>query len=73
MTEPMATYTQIQDYVKQKYSFVPKSCWIAHMKEACGLNPKVSPNRHSPHARVHPCPPEKQEAIKDAFLHFKMI
>lgn len=30
----MATYKQIQEYIKQKHGYIPKSCWIAHMKES---------------------------------------
>ena len=43
----MATYKQIQDYVKENNGYVPKTCWIAHVKELCGLNPQVAVNRHS--------------------------
>lgn len=32
----MATYKEIQQYVKLKYGFTPKTCWIAHMKEMYG-------------------------------------
>ncbi|CAH2714786.1 putative RNA methyltransferase [Neobacillus rhizosphaerae] len=69
----MATYKQIQEYIKQKHGYSVKTCWIAHMKEVCGLNPKRSQNRHSPNARVHPCPPGKQNELRQAFEHFKMI
>ncbi|TVY02403.1 hypothetical protein [Paenibacillus cremeus] len=69
----MATYKQVQGYVKQKYGYLPKTYWIAHMKEVCGLNPKTAQNRYSPNSRVHPCPPEKQNDIRDSFQHFKMI
>ncbi|WP_431090319.1 hypothetical protein [Paenibacillus sp. 8b26] len=69
----MATYKQIQEYVKQKHGYVPKTCWIAHMKEICGLNPKVSPNRNSVDQRVHPCPLGKQESIKESFQYFNML
>ena len=34
----MATYKEIQAYVKEKYGFQPKTCWIAHMKEVCGIS-----------------------------------
>lgn len=44
----MATYKQIQEYVKYNYGFVPKTCWIAHMKEVCGIYVKKAPNRISP-------------------------
>lgn len=69
----MATYKQIQEYIKQKHGYTAKTCWIAHMKEVCGLKPKISPNRHSSNSRVHPCPPAKQHDVKEAFRHFNMI
>jgi hypothetical protein len=69
----MTTYKQIQDYVKQTYGYVPKTCWIAHMKEIVGLKPKVSPNRHSPTKRVHPCPNDKRKDLEEAFKHFNML
>lgn len=67
----MATYKQIQTYVKEEYGFVPKSCWIAHCKEIYGLPLKVSRRGNKP--RVYPCPIEKREVIKVAFIHFKMV
>ena len=39
----MATYKEIQSYVKEKYGFLPKTCWIAHMKKVCGIPVKNSP------------------------------
>ncbi len=69
----MATYKEIQTYVKTAYGFVPKSCWIAHMKEICGLSVKVSHNRYSLDKREKPCPPEKMEPIREAFQYFKML
>lgn len=69
----MATYKEIQSYVKETYNFIPKTCWIAHMKEVCGLPVNQSPNRYSTDKRVAPCPSNKMEAIRNAFKHFKMI
>lgn len=69
----MATYKQIQQHVKEAHGYSPKTCWIAHMKEICGLNPKISPNRYSKENRTNLCPFEKQNDIQDAFVHFKMI
>ena len=69
----MATYKEIQAYVKEKYGFIPKTCWIAHKKEVCGISVKNAPNRISPDKREKPCPPEKMKYIKDAFTHFGMI
>jgi len=69
----MATYKEIQAYVKETHSFTPKSCWIAHMKEVCGIPVRQSPRRNSPNKREVPCPPSKMDAIKNAFEHFNMI
>ncbi|MED4206649.1 hypothetical protein [Neobacillus mesonae] len=69
----MATYRQIQEYIKEKHGYSAKTCWIAHMKEVCGLNPRISPNRHSPTSRVHPCPEARQQDIKQAFQYFNMF
>lgn len=69
----MATYKEIQDYVKRSFGYLPKTCWIAHAKELCGLSPKVSSRRYDINKRICPCPPEKQGDIKSAFMHFGMI
>ena len=69
----MATYKQIQDYVKKLNGYTPRATWIAHMKEVCGLNPKMAATRRSPTNRVNPCPLSKQEDLRKAFIHFKMI
>ena len=69
----MATYKEIQEYVKDKYGFQPKTCWIAHMKEVCGLPVNVAVNRIDINRRVRPCPDDKQKAIRDAFSHFGML
>ena len=69
----MASYKKIQLYVKQKYGFVPETCWIAHAKEKCGLLLRQAPNRIDPDIRVKPCPEDKFHAIKDAFRHYRMI
>lgn len=68
----MATYKQIQDWVKQEYGFVPKTCWIADVKDQSGLRVHKAPNRKG-EARVKPCPPEKVEFICSALRHFGMI
>lgn len=69
----MATYKEIQEYVKGKHGYLPRGTWIAHMKEICGLNPKMAATRRSPNKRVNPCPQEKQGDLREAFLHFKLI
>ena len=67
----MATYKEIQIYVKNKHGFTPKTCWIANVKELCGLPMKDAWNRSG--QRTNPCPSDKIKCIKNAFKHFKMI
>lgn len=68
----MATYQQIQEYVKQKYGFVPQTCWIAHVKELSGLAVHRAVNRRGS-KRVKPCPPDRQAQIREALKHFEML
>jgi hypothetical protein len=68
----MATYWQIQKWVKENYGFYPKTCWIAHVKEICGLPVQRSPRRRG-ERRMNPCPPSKVEPIRAAFRHFGML
>ena len=67
----MATYKQIQGYVKHKYGYTPKTCWIAHAKELSGLLVKRSHRRSG--ERVYPCPADKLGDIQDAFRYFRMM
>jgi hypothetical protein len=69
----MATYKQIQGYVKEKFGYVPRASWIAHVKEICGLNPQMATNRRSPVDRLNPCPEDKQNHLREAFSHFNII
>jgi hypothetical protein len=68
----MATYQQIQDYVDNHYRWKPKSFWIAHVKELCGIEVRRASNRQF-EERINPCPPTKRPAIEDALRHFRMI
>lgn len=68
----MATYKQIQAWVKQQYGFTPETCWIAHVKEISGLPVKEAPNRIRS-KRVKPCPPDKIQHIQAAFQYFGML
>lgn len=68
----MATYKQIQAWVKQNYGFVPETCWIADVKSQSVLPMRKAPNRKGIR-RVRPCPPDKLSAIGAALKHFDMI
>ena len=69
----MASYKQIQLHVKQKFGFVPKTCWIAHVKELSGIPTRRAPNRIDNSGRVEPCPLERQAAIIEALRHFGIL
>jgi hypothetical protein len=69
----MATYREIQDWVKAEHGYVVKTCWIAHCKEIAGLPLKISHRRYVSNIRQVPCPTEKKQAIMDAFNHFGMV
>ena len=69
----MATYKEIQMYIKETYGCSVKSCWIAHMKSICGINVKQAHNRKNPETRVYPCPENKKDIIKKAFEYFNMV
>lgn len=69
----MATYRQIQEYVRRKYGHTVETCWIAHVKELNGLSPRIAPNRISTQERKIPCPNSKRKAIEEAMRQFGMI
>ncbi|MBA7606124.1 hypothetical protein ES703_13263 [subsurface metagenome] len=69
----MSTIKEIQKYVKQRHKFVPTSCWIADVKERCGIPVRRAWNRKG-NKRAHPCPTKKKfHAIKDALKHFGLM
>ncbi|PKL58077.1 MAG: hypothetical protein CVU42_15550 [Chloroflexi bacterium HGW-Chloroflexi-4] len=68
----MATYIEIQKWVKEKYGFVPKTCWIAHVKEISGLSVRRAHNRIN-EKRMKPCPENRFEPIQAALKHFRII
>jgi hypothetical protein len=68
----MATYNEIQQWIKKKYGFTVKTCWNADVKEQCGLPIRVAHNRREKE-RMYPCPKDRIKPIKKAFRHFRMI
>ena len=67
----MATYSEIQDWVNSQYGWMPQTCWIAHCKEIAGLPVSTAWNRAN-EGRAKPCPPDKRDAILEAFEFFGM-
>lgn len=72
--ECKATYSNIKQYVFDKYGFKVSSLYIAQVKEKCGIKERENYNKPKNDGSKQPiCPREKEEAIKDVFRHFKMI
>ena len=69
----MATYKENQAYVKTNYGFTTKTCWIAHIKEVCGIDVKTASTRILPDRREKPSPLEKKKYIEQALRYFNMI
>ena len=69
----MATDGEIQRFVQGHHGFIPKAGWIAHVKEVHGIPTLRGANRARRDRKVEPCPPEKREAIEEAFRHFGMM
>lgn len=68
----MATYGEIQSLIRQQHGITVQTCWIAHVKEQCGLPMRKAANRQGS-KRVKPCPPDKKPLIEAALRHFRMI
>ena len=63
---------EIEQWVHERYGFVPHPFWISHCKELyLGLRDTGMPGK----ARKpwHECPADKRAAIRNAFLHFQML
>ncbi|BBK23742.1 RNA methyltransferase [Eubacterium sp. AM18-26] len=73
-SECKSTYSNIKQYVFDKYGFKVSSLYIAQVKEKCGIKERENYNKPKNVDLNQPiCPVEKEEAIKDAFRHFQMI
>lgn len=64
------TYEQIKDYVQKTHGMKVSSLYVAQMKAECGLETQAD---RSGDKKQPKCPPEKREAILDAFRHFGLI
>ncbi len=68
----MATYSQIDDFCRERFGFSVKTCWIAHVKSDLGLPVRRAWNRAAAERQV-PCPSDKRSAIVAALRYFGMI
>ncbi|CAI1522922.1 Uncharacterised protein [Serratia fonticola] len=69
----MATYVQIQAFIKEKYGESIDSCHIAHVLDMHALVGKPAPNRISPDSRVKKCSEKKILLIEEALRYFGML
>ncbi|BBM44702.1 TrmA family RNA methyltransferase [Leptotrichia trevisanii] len=73
-SESKATYAQIKEYILEKFNLKVSTLYIAQIKKKCGIVLREHYNKSKKEKQVIPqCTPEKEEAIKDALRHFKMI
>ncbi|HET9426567.1 MAG TPA: hypothetical protein VFO55_14465 [Gemmatimonadaceae bacterium] len=69
----MATDVEIQKFVQRRHGFIPKTGWIAHVKDVHNIPTLREAKRARRDRAVEPCPPEKREAIEEALRHFGLI
>ena len=68
------TYGKIKEYVLEHTGLKVSSAYIAQIKRKCGLDVGECFNKpKSENSRSYICPPEKEQAIMDAFRYFGMI
>lgn len=72
-SEAKATYQEIKDYVLDKFGLKVSSLNISQIKTKCGIIERENYNKGEGKSRVPQCTPEKEQAIINAFRHFKMI
>ena len=67
------TYKNIKQWILDKYGFNVSTLYIAQIKDKVGLEKRKNYNPGSGEGKVPVCPPEKEEAIIDAFRHYNLI
>jgi 23S rRNA (uracil1939-C5)-methyltransferase len=68
-----ATYKEIKEFVEREHGFKVSTLYIAQIKDKVGLEKRKNYNPGSGEGKVPICPPEKEEAIMDAFRHYNLI
>lgn len=72
--ESKATYKEIAEWVQEKYGFHVTHLNIAKTKRKCGIIERINYNLpKSENSKSSGTPKDKEDAIIDAFKHFKMI
>ena len=68
-----ASYPEIKAYEKEKYGLNVSNLYIGQIKNKAGIKERKNYNTGSGSGKGPNCPPEKEEAIMDAFQHFVLI
>jgi hypothetical protein len=68
-----ARYKDIRGWVRTRYGYSVKTCWIADVMEQNGLSVRRAPNRFEVKHRANPCPVQKREPITEALRHYALI
>lgn len=71
--ESTATYAEIKQYVLDKTGLKVSQLYIAQVKRKHGLIERINYNLGEKESKVPQVPPEKEQAIEDALIYFKMI
>ena len=69
----IATYKEIKEYIEKENGFKVSTLYIAQIKDKVGIEKRRNYNPGSGKSKVPISPPEKEEAIKDAFKYFNLI
>ena len=69
----IATYAEIKAYIEEKYGFKVTNPYIGQIKDKVGIKERKNYNVGSGKSQIQICPPEKEEAIMDAFRYFNLI
>jgi hypothetical protein len=68
-----STYADIAKEVQRIGGFVPKTCWVAHVKSEFGLTAGIAPSQLNTQRRKHPCRREKRPVIVEAMRRLVAI
>ena len=68
-----ATYAEIKAYVEKEHGLNVSNLCIAQIKNKVGLEKRKNYNTGEGKSRIPNCPPEKEDAIMNAFRYFNLI
>lgn len=74
LLSPSATYTELKQWIEERYNTKVSSLYIAQVKAKHGLIERECYNKpKSPDAKQPQVPPDKEKMIEEALKHFNLI